>query len=100
MLIDIKKIEGFRWDRGNIEKNPRKHGVANIESEQIFFNEPLIKTSDIIHSTHKEKRYYALGKTDNEKYLTVVFTLKENLIRIISARIMSKKEKEIYDEKT
>jgi len=100
MLINFEKIEGFQWDRGNIEKNPHKHGVTNIESEQIFFNEPLIITSDIIHSTYKEKRYYALGKTDNEKYLTVVFTLRENLIRIISARIMSKKEKEIYNEKT
>lgn len=98
-MIDFEKIEGFQWDRGNIEKNPRKHGISNIESEQIFFNEPLIVTGDIVHSTTKEKRYYALGRTDSEKYLSVVFTLRENLIRIISARIMSKKEKEIYYEK-
>ena len=100
MVIDFDKLEGFQWDQGNIDKNPRKHGVTNLESEQIFFNEPLIVTSDTIHSTGEEKRFYALGRTDNEKYLTVVFTLRKNLIRIISARIMSKKEKEIYYEKT
>jgi uncharacterized DUF497 family protein len=100
MVIDFEKFEGFQWDKGNIDKNSRKHGVTNLESEQIFFNEPLIVTSDTIHSTGEEKRFYALGRTDNEKYLTVVFTLRENLIRIISARIMSKKEKEIYNEKT
>ncbi|MBN8584308.1 MAG: BrnT family toxin [Ignavibacteria bacterium] len=100
MLIVFDKIEGFQWDKGNIDKNLRKHGVTNLESEQIFFNDPLIVSSDTVHSTGEEKRFYALGRTDNEKYLTVVFTLRENLIRIISARKMSKKEKEIYNEKT
>ena len=100
MLIVFFFFLGFQWDKGNIDKNLRKHGVTNLESEQIFFNDPLIVSSDTVLSTGEEKRFYALGRTDNEKYLTVVFTLRENLIRIISARKMSKKEKEIYNEKT
>lgn len=100
MIVGFDKIEGFEWDSGNLDKNPQKHGVSNIESEQIFFNVPLIVSEDNFHSTEAEKRYFALGKTDNEKFITVVFTLRKSLIRIISARKMSKKEKEIYNEKT
>ena len=98
-MIDFEKIEGFQWDRGNNDKNPRKHGITNLESEQIFFNEPIVVTNDISHSSGKEKRYFALGKTDTGKYLTVVFTIREYRIRKISARLMSKKEREIYNEK-
>ncbi len=99
-MIEFDKIEGFQWDKGNIDKNLQKHGISNNESEQIFFNEPLIVAGDTIHSTSEEIRYFALGKTDSNKLLTVVFTIRENLIRIISARLMSKKEKEFYHEKT
>lgn len=99
-MIKFDKIEGFQWDKGNIDKNLQKHGISNNESEQIFFNEPLIVAGDIIHSTSDEIRYFALGKTNSNKQLTVIFTIRENLIRIISARLMSKKEKEIYHEKT
>lgn len=100
-MIKFDKIEGFQWDKGNIDKNLQKHGISNNESEQIFFNEPLIVAGwESIHSTSDEIRYFALGKTNSNKQLTVIFTIRENLIRIISARLMSKKEKEIYHEKT
>ncbi len=99
-MIDFNKIEGFEWDKGNYDKNLNKHGISNSESEQIFFNEPLLISDDMVHSTKSESRYFALGKTDNEKHLTIVFTIRGNLIRIISSRMMSKKEKEIYYEKT
>ncbi len=98
-MIDFEKIEGFQWDEGNIEKNPKKHGISNIESEQIFFNEPLLVAEDNFHSTHNEARYSALGITDIGKNLTVIFTIRNNFIRIISARIMSDRERKIYNEK-
>jgi len=96
----LKKIEGFQWDEGNFDKNLIKHGVSNSEAEQIFFNEPLLISDDSLHSTSVEKRYAALGVTDNNKTLTIIFTIRTNLIRIISARLMSKKEQNIYYEKT
>lgn len=99
-MIDFEKIEGFQWDEGNTEKNPHKHGISNIESEQIFFNEPLIVSDDNFHSTPEESRYSALGETDSGNNITVIFTIRKNMIRIISARIMSKKERKIYNEKT
>jgi uncharacterized protein len=86
---------GFQWDKGNIDKNWLKHKVSNNECEQIFFNEPLLVADDRNHSDN-EKRWYALGRTDLNRCLFVVFSIREGLIRIISARDMHKKEREIY----
>ncbi len=94
----INSCKGFQWDRGNNNKNWLKHEVGNNECEQIFFNEPLLVYADSKHSG-SEKRWYALGKTDQSRCLFVVFTIRESLIRIISARDMHKKEREIYYEK-
>ncbi|MFH1856217.1 MAG: BrnT family toxin [Candidatus Omnitrophota bacterium] len=89
------KCGGFQWDEANFEKNWLKHQVTASESEQIFFNQPLIIADDVTHSKDEE-RYYALGKTDEQRMLFVVFTIRRNLIRVISARNMSKKERRIY----
>ncbi len=97
-MIDFDKIEGFQWDKGNLDKNWKFHKVLNIEAEQIFFNKPLIIQNVEKHSTGDENRFYALGKTDLERYLFIVFTIRSNSLRILSARDMSKKERSIYDE--
>lgn len=47
-----------------------------------------------------EKISYLLGKMELNRYIFLVFTIRENLIRVISARDMNKKEKRVYDEKT
>jgi hypothetical protein len=54
--------------------------------------------SDVKHS-QEEIRWYLLGKTDAERFLFVVFTIRSNKIRIISARDMNKKEREVYNER-
>lgn len=97
MKQELDNIEGFQWDEGNIEKNRLKHKVINFECEQVFFNEPLIIAEDIKHS-QKEKRWYVLGRTDLNRKLFIVFTIRNKLIRIISARDMTKKERKIYNE--
>lgn len=89
--------EGFEWDEGNSEKNWIRHQVARSECEQVFFNEPLIVAEDEKHSL-KEKRWFVLGKTDTERLLFIVLTIRNKLIRVISARDMNKKEKEVYYE--
>jgi len=93
----LEDIEGFLWDKGNFEKNRLKHKVLNSECEQVFFNEPLIVADDLKHS-QKEKRWYVLGRTDLNRKLFIVFTIRNKLIRIISARDMTKKERKIYNE--
>jgi uncharacterized protein len=95
----LEQIEGFEWDKGNIDKNWLLHNVHHAEAEQIFFNEPLITARDEKHSSAKEQRHFALGRTDNNRYLFVSFTIRNGLIRIISARDMSRKERTAYHEK-
>ncbi|MBU8849534.1 MAG: BrnT family toxin, partial [Desulfobacterales bacterium] len=58
---------------------------------------PLLIQDDILHST-TEKRYYALGKTNTNRFLFVVFTVRNNFIRVISARDMSRKERKVYND--
>ena len=93
----ISGVGGFDWDKGNIKKNWERHRVTHIECEEIFFNRPFMVKEDEPHSG-VEDRYYVLGNTDNGRYLFVVFTIRHNKIRIISARDMNKKERRLYNE--
>jgi len=88
---------GFDWDDENIDKNWIKHKVTPTECEQIFFNHPLIIHGDIKHSKN-ENRYYSLGQTNSKRLLFIAFTIRKNLIRIISAKDMHKKERRVYEK--
>ena len=92
----IATITGFQWDEGNIFKNWEKHRVTAVECEQVFFNQPVIAVPDEQHSD-TEPRFYILGQTDTGRELFVVFSIRGNLIRVISARDMNRKERKIYE---
>ena len=98
-MFDFDSIIGFDWDEGNRQKNWEKHRVDFRECEEVFFNQPLLISVDIEHS-FQEKRYHVLGRSDTNTSLFLVFTLRNNKIRIISARDQSKKEREIYEQQT
>jgi uncharacterized DUF497 family protein len=91
------QVEGFEWDQGNIEKKWEKHRVSYLECEEVFFNQPLLVQEDEIHSKF-EPRYYVLGSTNDGRHLFIVFTIRRNKIRVISARNMGRKERRIYRE--
>ncbi|MEQ1706036.1 MAG: BrnT family toxin [Rickettsiales bacterium] len=91
----LELLISFEWDDGNLHKNRRKHGISVEEAEEIFVNNPFIMMDDYKHSTI-EKRYHALGITNEGKKLSVCFTIRKQSIRIISARAMSRKESSIY----
>ena len=97
-MIDLAKITSFDWDEGNARKN-EKHGVSMAETEQVFFNTPLLVLEDIKHSG-KELRFHALGKTDTGRLLHITLTLRAtgDKIRVISARDMHRKERAIYEK--
>jgi uncharacterized DUF497 family protein len=97
-MINWLSVDGFDWDAGNSTKN-EVHQVLLTESEQVFFNEPLLFLLDKKHNQH-EDRYHALGKTNNGRKLHITFTLRKNntKIRVISARDMHKKERAIYEK--
>lgn len=95
MSEDVDATE-FDWDGGNAEKNWLRHRVSQSESEQVFFNRPLVLTEDDLH-TREEARFYALGRTDLGRLLLVVYTLRGEKIRVISARDMTRREQKEYE---
>jgi uncharacterized DUF497 family protein len=91
----FSRYVGFDWDKANAEKIWQKHRVSPFECEQVFFNEPLVVAPDDEHS-QAEPRFYMLGRTDSDRLLFLIFTARRNLVRVISARDMSKAEREVY----
>ena len=91
----LQECTGFDWDSHNTDKIWLKHQILPTESEQLFFNRPLIVADDVKHS-NEEKRYYALGHTDANRLLITVFTIRDRQIRVISARDMNRKERKEY----
>jgi uncharacterized DUF497 family protein len=98
-MVDWEQIAGFDWDAGNARKSIDKHDVSQAEAEQIFFNDPLITVLDVKHSA-TERRFHALGHTEGARLLHVTFTFRreDTLIRVISARDMSRRERGYYEQ--
>lgn len=96
--MKIPEPVAFDWDTGNIDKNFHKHNVSDKETEEVFSNEPLKIFEDNKHS-QKEQRLVAYGVTKLGRKLVVVFTLRRQKIRIISARDQNRKERMTYEEK-
>jgi uncharacterized DUF497 family protein len=97
MKNSLDGVVGFQWDRDNLEKNLVKHQVNDWECEQVFFNQPLVILEDPKHSM-VERRWAGFGRTDAGRLLVVVFTRRGKLIRVISARSMSRRERKFYEE--
>jgi len=97
-MIDQSKIKCFEWDKGNIDKSYQKHSITPNQSEEIFLDKELKIVRDVRHS-QKEARYIALGKTFEKKTLFIVFVIRKNKIRIISARKANEKERRKYETK-
>ena len=88
-------VEGFEWDAGNADNNWQRHSVRQVEAEQALLSRPLILTVDVKHSL-QEPRFLALGQTVAARQLAVVFTVRGNRVRVISARAMSQTERQVY----
>jgi uncharacterized DUF497 family protein len=86
----------FEWDTGNQDKSLKKHGITNQEGEETFFSFKQI-LPDQGHSK-AEQRFGMLGKTSNDKVLFIVFTIRTKKVRIISARVADKKERNFYEQ--
>lgn len=69
------------------------------EAEQVFLNAPLLVVLDREHSA-TEVRFHALGVSDHGRRLHLTFTLRDadTRVRVISARDMHRKEREIYEQ--
>ena len=90
-------IISFDWDEGNLDKSRRKHGVTPEETESVFSDENGFILPDERHSD-QEDRQVLFGKSDQQRHLFVVFTIRDSKVRIISARRMHQKEVEKYEK--
>ena len=83
------KITGFDWDFRNINHIAR-HNVQPEEAEEVFFNAPLFRKT-------REGLRVALGRTDDGRYLFVVFAIKpDGKVRVVTARDKSDAERRYY----
>jgi len=99
-MLDFGQL-GFDWDDGNSSKSLHKHGVSQQEAEQVFVDPRVLVLVDEKHSG-EEQRFHAYGMTPLGRWLQVSFTLRQNetLIRVISSRNMSRKERARYEQET
>lgn len=96
--MKLKSIQ-FEWDRWNIQKNEIKHGVSKAEAESAFFDPNYRLFEDLRHSKPAEARLILYGYSSENRVLMIGFTFRDNLVRVITARTASKKERVLYDKK-
>lgn len=88
----------FFWDGKKNKINIKKHGVSFQVAAQVFFDDSSVTFFDQLHSDN-EQRFVVIGLS-SDGLLFVVFVEKtDDLIRIISARKATKKERGLYEEK-
>lgn len=89
----------FDWDDQKAESNEQKHGVSFEEAETVFYDENARLMYDPEHSL-EEERYILLGMSSSLRLLVVCHLYRESdeLIRIISARKATKRERQQYHE--
>ena len=86
----------FEWDDEKERLNIAKHGISFSTAAKLFNDVYRIEMYDEIHST-EEDRYITIGRiSDTILIVTLVYTDRNNVIRIISARMATKKEEEAY----
>ncbi len=95
VILRCMPAVGFDWDPRKNAKNQAKHGVA-FEKAQYAFADPMRVIAEDLSHSEKEKRYYCFGRVQGG-ILTVRFTYRENIIRIIGAGYW-RKGKSIYEE--
>jgi uncharacterized DUF497 family protein len=86
----------FEWDRRKALANAAKHGVTFVEAESVF-GDPLATTVDDPRHSRDEARYVVFGLSDWGSYLAVMFTHRGDVIRIISGRSMTSRERREYE---
>lgn len=98
VIVKLPDVLSFEWDTGNEQKNWLKHKITSEEAEEPFYSEDYIVFEAKPHAGGGEERFILLGKTTQEKLLFIVFTMRGEKIRIISARVANRKEVVFYEE--
>ena len=89
----------FEWDQSKAAANLKKHGVSFEEAKTVFNNSLAVIFDDKAHSID-EQREIIIGHSQQNLLLLISFTERSNAIRIISARLATRKEREDYERNT
>ncbi len=87
----------FEWDENKAESNFLKHDITFEEAVTVFADPYLLFTEDSKHS-QQEEREWAIGEAENGSLIVIIFTMRDDKIRIISARKATKTERKRYEE--
>ena len=86
----------FEWDENKAKQNLKKHGVSFEEATTVF-GDPLARTiPDPLHSGEEDR--FVPRRVPSPKVLVVVFTERGDKIRIISARVATRRERKDHEE--
>jgi uncharacterized DUF497 family protein len=88
----------FQWDEEKARGNLRKHGVDFADAATIFEDEMALTIED--PDAVGEHRFVSVGRNARGQILTVIYTLRGESIRIISARQATRHERNSYEEET
>lgn len=88
----------FEWDENKNKQNKRKHGISFEEALSVFLDEKRIEKYDINNSTLEEDRIDIIGQMNNMIILFIVYTDRNDKIRLISARKAEANEETEYYE--
>ena len=98
MIIFDAALE-FEWNEAKAESNYAKHGITFAEASLVFFDPNHFAQQDT-RREYGEKRFKIIGKIKEKIIVAVVYTDRENRIRLISARKARKNEKEKYHDQS
>jgi uncharacterized protein len=87
----------FDWDENKAVSNRSKHGVSFEEAKTIFDDPLYVDFYDPVHS-EEEDRYLIVGESSQRRLLIASYTERGNLIRLISAREVTRTERKVYEE--
>jgi uncharacterized DUF497 family protein len=87
----------FEWIKNKAQRNLAKHGVSFEEAATVF-GDPLSDTFDDPDHSVEERRFVIIGVSEKGRMLIVAHTDDGEVIRIISARELTRGEREFYEE--
>lgn len=87
----------FEWDLSKATTNFKKHGISFEEAKTVFDNPLAVIFEDEAHSV-EERREIIVGHSQRNRLLLIAFTERSNSVRIISARLATRKEREDYEQ--
>jgi uncharacterized DUF497 family protein len=90
---------GFEWDANKAAQNIQKHGLSFEEASTVFADPLSLTIPDPLHS-EREDRFVITGLSNRHRHLVVAYTEQDDVVRIISARAATPRERKKYEEGT